>query len=119
MSRGVFARHETGPTGSAVGGVCIGVHEDHAVLGQLVDVGTLVESRSREGQVGPAKVVDEEKDDVRLAGIGLPEEGEYGRSENDEETGFHTTMTITSSRRVKRGREVAQLFEEEQGSPSS
>ena len=57
----VLAGHQAGPTWSAVGGVGIGVHKDHAVFGQLVDVRTFVVFRSHVPKVGPTEVVDEER----------------------------------------------------------
>ncbi len=66
MSGGILAGHQTGSTWSAVGSIGIGVHKDHAVLGQLIDVRALVIFRSHESEVGPAEVVDEKENDVRL-----------------------------------------------------
>ena len=66
MSWRILAGHEASPTGSAVGGVGIGVHEDHPLLGQFVDVRSLVVFRSHITEVGPAEVVDEKENYVWL-----------------------------------------------------
>ena len=55
---------QAGAGGSAVGGVGIGVGEDHTLAGQLVDAGGLVELASHEADVLPAHVVDEDEDEV-------------------------------------------------------
>ena len=60
----ILARHDAGPCGGADGAGCVGVGEAHAFGGQFVNVWCFVESASVAAKVGPAQVVDEEKDEI-------------------------------------------------------
>ena len=66
VPRRILAGHQAGSTWSAVRGVGIGVHKNHAVFGQLVDVRTLVIFRPHVPKVGPTEIVDEKEHDVWL-----------------------------------------------------
>ena len=100
----VLAGHETSPTGSAVGGVGIGVHEDHTVLGQFVDVGAFVVFRPHVPEISPAQVVDEKEHDVRLGCPIHPEKSsgkEYGTGDGNKPKKSHLHMRTRSRVLVK------------------
>ena len=66
MPRGILPRHQASPAWCAIGGGGIGIHKDHSLLGQLIDVRAFVVLGTHVAKISPAHVVDEEKDDVRL-----------------------------------------------------
>ena len=79
----------------------VGAAKRHAALGQLLDIGCLVElGVTVEGRVRPAEIVGEDEDDVRLpplirGGIGCAEQGEEG--DQDCERLFHGVVSFARS----------------------
>ncbi len=80
MPRRILSGHQTGPTGGAIGGRGIGVHKDHSLLGELVDMRTLVVFRAHETEIGPPHVVDEKENYV-----GLGRQGGAKRAKKEQE----------------------------------
>ena len=65
---GIFAGQQGGAGGGAYRAGRVAVGEADAILGQLVDVGRLVESAAVAGQVGLSHVVYENDDDIWRGG---------------------------------------------------
>jgi len=82
---GALSGEEGGAGGGADRAGGEGAAEGHAFLGELVDVGCLVELAAGAGEVGGTHVIDEDDDEVE--GLGGGGEGECGAEE--EETAEH------------------------------
>ena len=57
VAGGVLARHEAGSARCAVGGVGIGLIEDQAIGGHVIQIGCIDEVGSRASQIVPAQIV--------------------------------------------------------------
>ena len=66
VPRRVLTREETRACRRAVGGTRIGVRKDHALGGQLIEVGSLEEVRTHIARIFPPKIVEKDEQDVRL-----------------------------------------------------
>ena len=64
MTRGVVAGHQGSAGRSAIGGRGVGLGETHSFLGEAVEVGGFVVFRPLAGEVGVAKVISVEEDDI-------------------------------------------------------
>lgn len=85
-SGGVAAGENGGPAGRTYRARCVAVGEEHAVLGQLVDVRSLVEGCSVAPEVAPAEVVDEKEDEI---GFIFCKKGRVKSEQKNEAKEFH------------------------------
>jgi len=89
---GVFAGQQGGPGGRADRASRVTVREADAVLGELVDMGRLVELAAVAGEVGLPHVIHENHDDV--GGRGGLDHGQGGRQaeQGGEQAGKHASF---------------------------
>lgn len=103
MPRTVASGHEAGAGRGTVSRSGVGLGKGHAFLGEAVDVGSLIVSRTLAGEVSVAEVIRVDEDDVGSLGFhegkrGEEEEIDEGAEDHFLEVGLAVQPSTVSSR---------------------